>query len=96
MQGTGNYINAETLAVKKSVGIHGGALGLAILLDGNYLLPTTAETRQRVGCSDEVEHPSFKLELISDLWGGCVSIDICDLPLNVFTYNMISSIQAVG
>lgn len=27
MQGTGDYINAETLAVKKSVGIHGGALG---------------------------------------------------------------------
>ena len=53
MQGTGNYISAETLAVKKSAGILGGALGLAILLDGNYVLPTTAETRQIVGCGDD-------------------------------------------
>ena len=61
MQGTGNYISAETLAVKKSVGIHGGALGLAILLDGNYLLPTTAESRQIVGCSDDSRTSFFQV-----------------------------------
>lgn len=48
VQGIGNYTKAEPLAVKKSVGTHGGALGLAILVSANYLLPATAQTG-RVG-----------------------------------------------
>lgn len=48
MQGIGNYTKVEPLAVKKSVGIHDGTLGLAILVKVNYRLSTTAQTR-RVG-----------------------------------------------
>lgn len=48
MQGIGNYTKAEPLAVKKSVGLHDGALDPAIPVNANYLLPTTAHTR-RVG-----------------------------------------------
>lgn len=62
MPGTGNYTKAEAPAVKKSVGIHSGALGLAILENNNYLLPTTAETRQVVDCSDDIRTSSFQAE----------------------------------
>ena len=61
MQGIGNYTKAEAPAVKKSVGIHGEALGMAILVNGNYLLPTTAETRQVVGCTDDIRTSFFQV-----------------------------------